>query len=285
MNSRKLAGASAASVGAATAVAALLLGTLSSSAGEEPTAKAFGLAAEGLLPIRPTPFVEAPPDGHKALLEVPGPDKKGLYVALLKVEAERFRAKATALKVDVLGLRLKVIEATCDNGHGESSILRADDGGKESPYQGQQLNLSPVVEVEFNRQHRDHDLLTVDGVVIRLLPGDRHGLALSAKDLNLFQSLASKQLRVPTMEQLQSAHVKSAAPAGSAPTVGDLEAELKELNPGLNTPKGGREALEEIVISSASCREEHHEYHQGPPPKKEEAPPPKPVEAHLPVTH
>ena len=100
VNSRKLAGASAASVGAATAVAALLLGTLSGSAGEQPTASAFGLAADGLLPIAPTPKVEAPPDDRKALLEVPGPDGKGgIYVALLKVEAEKFRSKATAVDV------------------------------------------------------------------------------------------------------------------------------------------------------------------------------------------
>ncbi|MBV8542467.1 MAG: hypothetical protein JO063_12685 [Pseudonocardiales bacterium] len=282
MNSRKLAGASAASVGAATAVAALLLGTLSGSAGEEPTASAFGIAAKGLLPIEPTPFVEAPRDGHKALLEVPGPDRNGIYVGLLKVEAEKFRSKATAVKVDVLGLRLKVIEATCENGHGDSSIIGTDSEGKSSPYSGQTLDLSPVVKVEFNRQYRDHDKLTVDAAVISLLPGDRHGQALSAKDLNLFQSLASKQLKVPTMDQLQAAHAKSAAPAGP-PTVGDLLGLLGKDNPSLNLTKGDRgEALEEIVISSASCREEHHEYHHE---QKEQAPPPKPVEAHLPVTH
>jgi hypothetical protein len=282
VNSRKLAGASAASVGAATAVAALLLGTLSGSAGEEPTASAFGIAAEGLLPIAPTPRVEAPPDGHKALLEVPGPNKNGIYVGLLKVEAEHFRSKATAVKVDILGLRLKVIEATCENGHGDSSIISTDSDDKSSPYKGQELNLSPVVEVEFNRQHRDHDWLTVDAAVIRLLPGDRHGRTISQKDLNLFRSLASKQLKVPTMDQLQAARAKSSAPAGSAPTVGDLENELKVLNPSLNTPKGGHDALEEIVISSASCRAEHHENRHE---QKEEAPPPHPVEAHLPVTH
>jgi hypothetical protein len=283
VNSRKLAGASAASVGAATAVAALLLGTLSGSAGEEPTASAFGLAAKGLLPISPTPFVTAPPDGHKALLEVPGPDEKGIYVGVLKAEADRFRSKATAVKVDVLGLKLKVIEATCDNGHGESSIITTDSEGKSSPYSGQTLDLSPVVKVEFNRQHRDHDKLTVDGVVIRLLPGDVHGQAISPKDLNLLRGLAPKQLKVPTMDQLQSAHAKSSAPAGSAPTAEDLLSELKVLNRGLETPKDSREALEEIVIASASCHEEHHEYHQAPP--QEQAPPPHPVEAHLPVTH
>ena len=62
MNSRKLAGASAASVGAATAVVALLLGTVSGNAGEDTTASAFGIAADGLLDIDPTPYVDAPPD-------------------------------------------------------------------------------------------------------------------------------------------------------------------------------------------------------------------------------
>jgi hypothetical protein len=273
VNSRKLAGASAASVGAATAVAALLLGTLSGSAGEEPTASAFGIAAEGLLPIAPLPKVEAPPSEHKALLEVPGPNKDGIYVALLKVEAERFRSKATALKVDILGLKLKVLEATCENGHGDSSIIGTDSEGKSSPYAGQTLDLSPVVKVEFNRQRRDHDKLTVEAAVISLLPGDKHGRAIAQKDLDLFKSLASKQLKVPTMDQLQAAHAKSSASAGSAPTAGDLLNQLQALNPNLATPKGDHEALEEIVISSASCSQE------------EQAPPPKPVEAHLPVTH
>ncbi len=279
MNSRKLAGASAASVGAATAVAALLLGTLSGSAGEDDyTASAFGLAAHGLLPIAPTPFVEAPPDEHKALLEVPGPNKNGIYVALLKVEAEKFHSKATAVKVDILGLKLKILEATCDNGHGDSSIIKTDEGDKSSPYAGQELDLSPVVRVEFNRQHRDRDKLTVDAAVISLLPGDRRGRTISEKDLNLFQSLASKNLKVPTMGQVQEAHAKSASPAG-APTVTDLMSSLKGLNPGL-VAKGDGDALEEIVISSASCRERHENRKE-----KEEAPPPKPVEAHLPVTH
>jgi hypothetical protein len=321
VNSRKLAGASAASVGAATAVAALLLGTLSGSAGEEPAASAFGIAAKGLVPISPTPFVEAPPDGHKALLEVPGPHRDGLYVGLLKVEAERYRSKAQAVNVDVLGLRLKLIEAFCDNGHGDSSIIGPD--GQPLPYSGgETLNLSPVVRVDFNRHHRDHDKFTVDAAVVTLLPADRRGMAISPKDLGLFQSLAPKSLKIPTMDQLQAAHAKSAdtkssdakpadvksadaksadaksksadaksseptkssAPEGSAPTVGDLVKELELLNPSLSTLTGGPRALEEIVIASASCREEHHE---GRPPEhhKQEAPPPHPVKAHLPVTH
>jgi hypothetical protein len=280
VNSRKLAGASAASVGAATAVAALLLGTLSGSAGEEPSASAFGIAADGLLPIAPTPKVEAPPDERKALLEVPGPDSHGIYVALLKVEAEKFRSKATAVKVDILGIKLKVLEATCENGHGDSSIIGTDDGGKNSPVGGQEINLSPILKVEFNRQHHDRDKLTVDAAVIALLPADKRNAVLSAKDLNLFQTIAGNKYKVPTMAQVQDAHTKSGAPTGTPATITDLVSSLKVLNPNLVSPAAGHGALEEIVISSASCREAPHQ--QKP---QEQAPPPKPVEAHLPVTH
>ncbi|HEY6422630.1 MAG TPA: hypothetical protein VIY28_05140 [Pseudonocardiaceae bacterium] len=281
MNSRKLAGASAASVGAATAVAALLLGTLSGNAGEEPTASAFGIAAQGLVPIAPTPRVEAPPDGSKALLEVPGPRSDAIYVGLLKVEAEHFRSKATALDVKVLGLKLKVLEATCENGHGDSSIIGTD-GESKSPATGQNLDLG-LVKVEFNRQHRDHDKLTVDAAVVSLLPGGKSGKPVSAQDLAGLKGLAPN-LTVPTMEQLQAARTKSApgaAPSG-APTVADLVSQLQSLNPSLKGSKGENDALLEVVISSASCREEHHEGHEAP---HQEAPPPTPVEAHLPVTH
>jgi hypothetical protein len=286
VNSRKLAGASAASVGAATAVAALLLGTLSGSAGEEPTASAFGIAADGLVSIPPTPYVEAPPDGHKALLEVPGPHKgqgdQGIYVALLKVEAEHFRSKATAVDVRILGLKLKVLEATCENGHGDSSLIGTDGGDRSSAPSGQSLDLSPVVKVEFNRQHRDHDRLTVDAAVISLLPGGHRNQAVSAKDLDLLQGLASKQMKVPTMAQLQAAHdSKPGATPKSVPTVADLATQITSLNPGLAAKRDG-DALLEIVVSSASCREEHHQNRHE---QKEEAPPPRPVEAHLPVTH
>jgi hypothetical protein len=209
VNSRKLAGASAASVGAATAVAALLLGTLSGSAGEEPTASAFGIAAEGLVPISPTPYVQAPPDGHKAVLEVPGPHRDGLYVGLLRAEAERYRSKAQAVNVDVLGLRLKLIEAFCDHGHGDASLLGPD--GQPAPYwAGETLNLSPVVRVDFNRHRREHDKLMVDAAVVTLLPADRRGMVITEKDLGLFQSLAPKSLKIPTMDQLQAAHTKAA---------------------------------------------------------------------------
>jgi hypothetical protein len=267
VNSRKLAGASAASVGAATAVAALLLGTLSGFAGEEPssrneirstfggvvepvncddancggsvpfrsaTASAFGIAAEGLVPISPTPYVQAPPDGHRALLEVPGPQRDGLFIGLLRVEAERYRAKAQAVNLDVLGLKLRLIEAYCDHGHGGSSIIGRN--GEPLPYsEGGSLNLSPLVRVDFDRHHRDHDKLTVDAAVVTLLPGDRRGMVITPKDLGLFQSLAPKSLKVPTMDQLEAAHAKS-ADVKSAKSPATKSAPAAKSSPDIKSP-------------------------------------------------
>ncbi|MCA1704518.1 MAG: hypothetical protein LC808_15160, partial [Actinobacteria bacterium] len=118
MISRKIAGASAAGIGAATAVAALLLGTMAGSAADEPTASAYGIAAEGLLPIAPTPQVEAPPDGTNALLELPSP----LGVGVLKVQAAGHTSSATAVDLDIADLiEAEIIKASCDNGVGDAS--------------------------------------------------------------------------------------------------------------------------------------------------------------------
>ncbi|MGH3874614.1 MAG: hypothetical protein ACRDSR_24450 [Pseudonocardiaceae bacterium] len=285
MNSRKLAGVSAASVGAATAVVALLLGTVSGNAGEgDPRASAFGLASDGLLPIDPTPYVEAPPDDRKTLLEVPGPDDDLIHIALLKVEAEAFRSKATAVDVDLLGISADLIEARCDHGRGDSSILGGEGDGNgrvlpSNPATGQELDLSPILRIEFNRQHRDRDRLTVDALVVSLLPGDNAGLAIADKDLLDLKKVAPN-LNVPTsVDQMQQQRASSSSqqPAPGPVTVADLASQLLSLNKSL-TPKQGSGALLEIVVSSASCADER---------KKEEppAPAPKPVEADLPVTH
>jgi hypothetical protein len=301
VNSRKLAGASAASVGAATAVVALLLGTVSGNAGEDTTASAFGIAAEGLLPIDPTPYVEAPPDDRDALLEVPGPDSELIHVALLKVKAQDFRSKATAVDVDLLGISIDLIEARCENGEGDASIIggTSDKGTPlpKDPFTGQELDLSPILSIEFNRQHRDRDKLTVDALVVKLLPGDNIGTVIQQKDLDLLKKVAPKNMKVPaTMQEVKSQNSQEpgapanpsqpgapANPTESGPaTVGDLAKKLQSLNPNL-VPKadGDGDALLEVVISSASCREDRKKEEK----PKEEAPKPKPVEADLPVTH
>ena len=297
MNSRKLAGASAASVGAATAVVALLLGTVSGNAGEDTTASAFGLKVEGLLDIDPTPYVEAPPDDSEALLEVPGENSEGLSIALLKVKAQDFRSKATAVDVEILDIDVELIEAKCENGEGDASILGGTSGNGTSlpsdPFEGQELDLSPVLSIEFNRQERDGDKLTVDALVVKLLPGGDLGAVIQQKDLDLLKKVAPKNLKVPaTMQEVKSGSPQEpgaptdpanpANPAESGPvTLGDLTEKIQSLNPNL-VPKadGDDDALLEIVVSSASCREDRKKDD-----KPDEAPKPKPVEADLPVTH
>jgi hypothetical protein len=301
VNSRKLAGASAASVGAATAVVALLLGTVSGNAGEDKDTKSSAYGIEIVDVIDPTPFVDAPPDDSEALLEVPGDDSELLSVALLKVRAQDFRSKATAVDVNVLGIEAKLIEAKCENGEGDSSIIGGvSDNGTPlpaNPSDGQELDLSPILSIEFNRQDRDGDKLTVDALVVKLLPGDNLGAVLQQKDLDLLKKVAPKNLKVPaTMQEVKSDSPQGpgtpgdpaqpgtpANPAESGPaTLGDLTKKLQSLNPNL-VPKadGDDDALLEIIVSSASCREDRKKDEK----PQDEAPKPKPVEADLPVTH
>lgn len=308
MNSRKLAGASAASVGAATAVVALLLGTVSGNADEATKSSAYGIEVVDL--IDPTPFVDAPPDDSEALLEVPGEDSELLRVALLKVRAQDFRSKATAVDVEVLGIEAKLIEAKCENGEGDSSIIGgvSDNGTPlpSDPFDGQELDLSPVLSIEFNRQERDGDKLTVDALVVKLLPGGDLGTVIQQKDLDLLKKVAPKDLKVPsTMQEVKSDNPQApdaqadpaqpgtpadpaqpgtpANPAESGPvTLGDLTEKIQSLNPNL-VPKadGDDDALLEVIVSSASCREDRKKDDK----PEDEAPKPKPVEADLPVTH
>ena len=299
MNSRKLAGASAASVGAATAVVALLLGTVSGNAEEDTKSSAYGIEIVDI--IDPTPFVDAPPDDSEALLEVPGDDSDLLSVALLKVKAQDFRSSATAVDVNILGIEAELIEAKCENGEGDSSIIGGvSDNGTSlpgDPFEGQELDLSPILSIEFNRQDRDGDKLTVDALVVKLLPGDNLGAVLQQKDLDLLKKVAPQNLKVPaTMDEVKSDSppapgtpadpAQPGAPADPAQpgpaTIGDLAKKLQSLNPNL-VPKadGDDDALLEIIVSSASCREEDKKDDK----KPDEAPKPKPVEADLPVTH
>jgi len=284
--SRKLAGASAAGVGAATAVAALLLGTVSSSAADVPTSSAYGLAAQGLVPIDPTPQVQAPPDGADALAELPSP----LGVGLLKVIAAGGTSSATAVDLNIADLvKAQIIKATCDNGAGDVSILGGDIGGSALPSDpgvGEGLDLSPIANIVFNHQSDNDDgSLTVEGVRISVLPGGQvPELEIEPDNLEQLRSLAPN-LNVPSMEQLQAEAQAEEAPAEeapaeelAAPTLEDLLAQLAELNSGLELPIAEGDALLEIVISSATCGAEKAV-------TPSEAPKPKPVQTQLPVTH
>ncbi|HEY2765068.1 MAG TPA: choice-of-anchor P family protein [Pseudonocardiaceae bacterium] len=279
MISRKLAGASAAGVGAATAVAALLLGTLSGSAADASTASAYGLAAKGLVPISPTPHVQAPPDGHAALVDLPSP----LGVGVLKVKAEGHTSSATAVDLNIADLvKAKVIEAKCDNGTADSSILSGEVAGTKLPSNpgvGQKLDLSPIATVEFNRQSDNADgTRTVDALVVSVLPGGAlSDVPLTPKALDQLKGIVPN-LKVPSIGDLKTG--QTPGETHTAPTVQDLVQKLKELNPNVQLPTAGGGPLLQIVISSATCGAAKESPTTVPP-----ATIPKPIQTQLPVTH
>lgn len=273
MISRKLAGAGAAGIGATTAVAALLLGTVSGSATDDPTASAYGIAAEGLVPIAPTPQVQAPPDAESSLVDVPPP----LGVGVLKVAAAGNTSSATAVDLDILELvQAELIKATCDNGVGNAELVGSvgDTPLPEDPGVSQDLDLSPIASVTLNRQTTNADgTLTVDALVLAVLPGGEGDLPVTPEHLDQLRGLAPG-LEVPTTEQLEA---EPAQAEPGVPTVEDLLEQLQELNPGMEIPEPGAGPLLEVVISSATCGAGKE--------APSEAPKPKPVETKLPVTH
>lgn len=287
MNSRKLAGVSAAGIGAATAAVALLLGTMSGSATENgPTASAYGISSQGLLPLDPTPTVEAPPGGSKNAVEVPQP----LGVGVLNVHAEDYKSDAKAVDINLLSgaVKASLIEAKCDNGQGDSKLIGDIAGSPlpSAPGLGQGLDLSPLLKVELNRQHKDDNgNLTVDALVVTLLPGGNGQLPVNPGDLSQLQNLAPSSLKVPTLGQLQAAKQADTQAAPGVPTVDDLIAKIKDLNPNLNLPQAGSGPLLQIVVSSATCRAEEQATPVPPGKGPGAAPVPKPVQTQLPVTH
>lgn len=268
MISRKLAGLSAASVGAATAAAALLLGTVPGSAVSQPssTGSAYGIAASGALSIDPTPQIVTPPDGEDALLKVDG-------VGVLEVAAARFTSSATAAQVALAELvDAELIQATCDNGIGAVSILNGSIAGTDlpsSPGVGEDVDVSPILSVVLNRQTDNPDgTRTVDAVVLSLLPGADLDDPIRPARLNQTQS------GLPNLEVPQDVI-----------TVRDLLEDLRKLSPDRTIPLQAESGLE-LVISSATCGTDVPVAEVPVPGEVPgEAPAPEMVETRLPVTH
>lgn len=277
MISRKLAGVSAASVGAATAAAALLLGTMSGSATVQSTASAsaFGISARGAVPISPTPQAISPPSADGRLLQVPPP----LGLGALTVSVGDYLSSAKAADLDLVNgvVKAGVVEAICDNGVGKVSILSGNVAGSalpSSPGVGENVD-GGLIGVVANRQTTNADgTLTVDGLVISVLPGGNPAAAVSPRELS--------QLR--TMAPVLGITVPEAAT-----DVQDLFGRLQQLNPDMSLPLAGT-ALQEIVISSATCAGAPAPQQPGGPganevPPQVEAPQPGTVQTRLPVTH
>lgn len=275
MISRKLAGVSAASVGAATAAAALLLGTVSGSATAQPgpSASAYGIAAEGAVPVSPTPQAISPPQADNALLEVPQP----LGLGALTISVADYSSSATAADLDLINsaVTAEVIETTCDNGVGAVSILNGNVAGSalpSSPGIGENVD-GGLISLVANRQTTNGDgTLTVDGLVVSVLPGGDPTALVGPRELSQFQRIAPA-LGIAAPEE--------------ATDVQDLFGQLQELNPDMNIPLA-TSALQEIVISSATCSAApviDEPVVPGPGEVPAEAPEPETVETQLPVTH
>jgi len=267
--SRKLAGVSAASVGAATAAAALLLGTVPGSAVSQSssTGSAYGVAAKGAVPIGPTPQIAAPPDGNGQLVEVPG-------VGLLEVAAAGNTSSAAAARVALAELvDARAIEATCDNGVGTVSILDGNIAGTElpsAPGANEEVEIPPFLSVVLNRQTDNPDRTrTIEAVVLSLAPS-------ANLDDQIVPSAPLNQtpggLGLPDLNAVQD-----------VVTVRDFLEDLRQLSPDPTVPLQENAGLQ-VIISSATCGTDVP-VAESPAPGEVPAPAPDVVETQLPVTH
>lgn len=273
MNRKKLAGAGAVAIGAATAVTALLIGSTAAVAEEGgPASSAYGIAASGLLQIAPVPSVEST-DGepvHDELLRL-GPDKN-LSAGLLTVDALGGAARTSVADVDVQGLlEADLVTTSCQDGKGALEIVNGSVLGRQlprHPVRGQVIDLAPLLRLTLGDETRNaDDSITVTGIEVTVLPGhaDRNA------------PLTDEQKKaLPGLADLLG------VPLPPAPTVvGDVLDPL--------APVGGH-ALQKITIGSATCgageqAEEPQPASDEPaPPAGDEAPRPEIVQADLPVT-
>ena len=280
MNRKKLAGAGAAALGAATVVTALLIGSTAAVADESgPASSAYGIAASGLLKITPTPYVESR-DGepaHDELLELA--PNKDLSVGVLTVDARGGAARTSVAKVNVLGLvRADLVTTSCRDGEGALEIVNGSVLGQklpEHPVSGQSIDLGPLLSLTLGDETRNaDDSVTVTGIEVKVLSGHTDRNAKLTDEQKKALPGLSNLLGVPLPP----------APA----VVGDVLDSLSGVVVGDNT-------LQKIAIGSATCGawhgggepapDDHASQGPGPDaPATDEAPEPEIVRANLPVT-
>jgi hypothetical protein len=140
---------------------------------------AYGLSAEGIVAIAPTPWVVSTTSATvtKSLVTIPAnPLVKG---TVNNATASIAHAAASVVDVEAgrLGLRASVIKATCDNGSGGASLAQVTLGGQTLPlYPPANTTLKlPLgslggAEVVLNRQVRNRDgSLTVTAVHVNVV--------------------------------------------------------------------------------------------------------------------
>jgi hypothetical protein len=239
--------ASAAAVGAVTAVTTLLLGATPALAQDSKGDSAFALSASGVLDINPISPVKST-DGklvHDELLSignVAGKYEDDISFGLLTSEAEAHRAETVVKEINLLDiLRADVIRTWCKNGDGGLQIINGTVLGHKLPdtsVPGKDIDVSPLVKVSLNNQKRNTDgSLTVTGIKITVLPGKK---AVDEGDKKL---TTQEKATLPVLGALLGKELPA-----NTDTVKGLVGELT----GTLALDGD---LQTITIGSATCRE------------------------------
>lgn len=162
--------------------ASLLIPGAQAHAAGGPYGEAFGLYAEGLVAIAPTPYVKSTTkDAYtKALVKIP--PNALLSATVNEATASKTHAKATLVDVGVgqLGLRATVVTASCVNGTGGAHLAKVKLGGQTipvypKPNSGLSLPLGPLgtAEVTFNKQVKHADgSLSVTAIYVEVSLAD-----------------------------------------------------------------------------------------------------------------
>ncbi|WP_232660729.1 hypothetical protein [Pseudonocardia sp. TRM90224] len=180
MNSRKLAGASAA-IGAF-AVTAMLLGATTAVAAPE-AEHAFALSASGILDIEPISYVEANGDTPvtKELVGLgSAAEDFGISAGVLTAEAKPGYSESTVAKLNIKDLlKAELVKTWCDHGKGGLELVNAELLGKQlktPTINDKVIDLSPILRVSLGEETRNaDDSITVTGIKAELLPGRATG--------------------------------------------------------------------------------------------------------------
>lgn len=159
---------------------------------------AYGLSAEGLVSIAPTPWVVSTTSETvtKSLVTIPAnPLIKG---TVNNATASLAHAAASVVDIEVgrLGLRASVIKATCDNGSGGASLAKVTLGGQTLPLYPPantmlKLPLGSMggAEITLNRQVRNRDgSLTVTAVHVNVVVAGTIKQSIDIAKVTCFQA-------------------------------------------------------------------------------------------------
>lgn len=186
---RSTAGAAAAAFGAATAVTALVIGTATGAA-QGGTSEAFGVLAEGLVPLEMVPHVQSSDGSTQSDSLAELPDNDLLSAAVLGIEAGDNVASAELAEVTVVDqIIASAVEVSCEGSDRNTTIVGLEIPGEDfsesfSPEPNTKIvpeQLAGVAQITLNRQTTtDEGGSRVDGIVVDLVDGTQTVIVSSA---------------------------------------------------------------------------------------------------------